>query len=1545
MSANCRRLADAALHLPVWPPHASTWMSLHDQSDRREILKRSMLIDQTPIRNFAKMIGQEIEMGDGTGPGKPELPERPQKGRPTGSGEKREVQLRSCVVQGWSRRNGDRWQVRDGHAHVADFAGCGYLPDPAEAEDMYVASMPHQGGVKDLKAIACARLVREQTANCIKDLNALRAEVMTLKSDQESQRLSQGAAVSSLEGKQLETKNQLEREMRYRDTAFQQQVQKVSELEQDMPSLHEQISYMKEQLRVLETAWHPHIEEIQASHLKHVEKLAKLEQKTAELDGSFAVHAGRHKELEVHQHALRQHLEDEKATRDHTIQDLHAKLSRHGEQHSTVQDRVDYLERLMGGSADRQAKGHMPFTDRMEYLEQFMGDSLGKHEKELAATAAKVGDHADKHGKALAELQAKITSDTKSSHASLAERLQYVEQLLGDSVSKHAQELESAKAKLEEMHVRVSGCEAHGDSLKMDHNGSKARLEEHHATLQQRLDFLEKAMGDSFEKHDKAVLHRSSSPALLVSLAHGASLETLKKAHSNLQSEKQALEQNHANLVDRVEKVHNALTSQKAQQDVTHASLRERVEFLESTMGDNADKHSKALADLHSKMASDAKSNHASVSERLAYVEQMLGDSASKHAKALAALALSDPKSGDGEAFWGMLGFMQELADARAKLDDMHARVSGCEAHGEHIDALKKSHSTIHSTVTGSKAKLDEKLEEHHASLSQRMDFLEKAMGDSFDKHAKELAATAAKVDAAHSRVSDERIAREAHAASLETLKKAHGSLLSEKQMLDKNHQALAEGLDKVQGTLSSQKAQQDVTHASLRERVEFLESSLGDNADKHGKALAELKASHAKILSGKDSLRVLLSERLQYVEQTIGDSLAKHAQELADARAKLGDMHARVSQCEVHGEHIDSLKKSHATMSGNKAKLEEKLEEHHATLNERVNALEKELASTGAKVDAAHSRVTDERTAREAHAASLDTLHKAHNSLQSQKAQQDAVHASLRERVEFLESSIGDNADKHGKALAELRASHAKLVTDSKSKETAHSSFLGKDTQRLTERLQYIEQLLGDSASKHAQELADARAKLDDMHARVSKCEVQGEQVDSLKKAQNTMAGGKAALEEHHASLAERVGYLEKALGDSADRHSAELATTRSKVESLHSRLGVEQQEQSQNRAKHYSLEERLNFLETYLGESKEKHGSSADSRLEGKLEDLRTQIHSERSTRTRQGEAISEHLESEKRAREALEEAVAHHMANHRQTMEALESHEKRVQEQFGHERMARERHVEHVEALVKQEKDARGQHHEIHTDLISKERAARQQIEDLGRVWLWFELLQKETHERSRHHETIGERVDSLQRTVGIFDTLMRKEIEERGLEMQRVWEAVDGHTHDLSSKMKEGSDVEEIGEVDGTEIRFRPNRSRSGPSLPGLVSSPSVRSVQSGTSTPVMVYKGYPQVRQGSPIPQVLPTAAHERITVSTRTYPAVAAPVTTTQTYCVASPPMVAPITAAVPMVSGGIVPTGSRSNSPSRRMGDHAEVSCGKAHYHGERSHNATVYP
>ena len=60
------------------------------------------------------------------------------------------------------------------------------------------------------------------------------------------------------------------------------------------------------------------------------------------------------------------------------------------------------------------------------------------------------------------------------------------------------------------------------------------------------------------------------------------------------------------------------------------------------------------------------------LSERLKYIEQMLGDSVSKHAQ--------DLRVGMSSQFTAVTCAFQELADAKSKLDDMHLRVSGCEA-------------------------------------------------------------------------------------------------------------------------------------------------------------------------------------------------------------------------------------------------------------------------------------------------------------------------------------------------------------------------------------------------------------------------------------------------------------------------------------------------------------------------------------------------------------------------------------------------------------------------------------------------------------------------------------------------------------------------------------------------------------------------------------------------------------------------------------------------------------------------------------------------
>merc|ERR1719464_1313862 len=91
-------------------------------------------------------------------------------------------------------------------------------------------------------------------------------------------------------------------------------------------------------------------------------------------------------------------------------------------------------------------------------------------------------------------------------------------------------------------------------------------------------------------------------------------------------------------------------------------------------------------------------------------------------------------------------------------------------------------------------------------------------------------------------------------------------------------------------------------------------------------------------------------------------------------------------------------------------------------------------------------------------------------------------LHATLQERVDFLERTLGDSADKHQKELESLRVAHArhdaatgKHAGDLESLKAAHSHHAG-----MAERLAYIEKTLGDSADKHAREVAALKAAHD---------------------------------------------------------------------------------------------------------------------------------------------------------------------------------------------------------------------------------------------------------------------------------------------------------------------------------------------------------------------------------------------------------------------------------------------------------------------------------
>jgi len=144
---------------------------------------------------------------------------------------------------------------------------------------------------------------------------------------------------------------------------------------------------------------------------------------------------------------------------------------------------------------------------------------------------------------------------------------------------------------------------------------------------------------------------------------------------------------------------------------------------------------------------------------------------------------------------------------------------------------------------------------------------------------------------------------------------------------------------------------------------------------------------------------------------------------------------------------------------------------------------------------------------------------------------------SSLRSRLIFLERYIGESAEKQAKAKA---ASTNPLLGKSPSVKVTS---VVQQTTTVSERLEYVETVVGDSMEKHTRELAAAHVKLDLFAVRVANCESTRDHVSELKSAHDALTKEQA---EKHASMKQRLDYLEKLIGDSADQYAKELAQTR---------------------------------------------------------------------------------------------------------------------------------------------------------------------------------------------------------------------------------------------------------------------------------------------------------------------------------------------------------------------------------------------------------------
>ncbi|CAK9113576.1 unnamed protein product [Durusdinium trenchii] len=709
----------------------------------------------------------------------------------------------------------------------------------------------------------------------------------------------------------------------------------------------------------------------------------------------------------------------------------------------------------------------------------------------------------------------------------------------------------------------------------------------------------------------------------------------------------------------------------------------------------------------------------------------------------------------------------------------------------------------LQNDVKEQKAKLLSQ-EQIITTTQKRVEYLERLLGESVERHSQEIESA----KSAHVRLADEAKAREAHHASVaERLNYIEQLVGDSFERHSKEIQASHTRLETMHSRLVA--CESDANHKSLRERVDFLEKLLGESVDKHSEGL---QAAHSNLQKLHGSLQEQMStrmeklhgnvqERLQAIEKQLGqvdDRREAHARELQQVKSQVDQAHQKL---------------------GNPTKPQSSL--HHATMAERMEYLEKlmgdsadkhssELGQAHTKLDQLRGRLTDLEAARDRHHAHIQELagrekeardkqHEHHKELLGrERAANEAHHASVAERLKYIEQLVGDSCERHSK---EIQASHTRL-------ETMHGRLVACESdashKSLRERVDFLEKLLGESADKHSEGLQAAHSNLQKLHG-------------SLQEQMSTR------MDKLHGNVQERLQAIEKQLGQVDDRreaHARELQQVKSQVDQAHQKLGNPTKPQSS--LHHATMAERMEYLEKLMGDSADKHSSEL-GQAHTKLDQLRGRLTTLEAARDQHHAHIQELVGREKEARDKQHE---HH------------------QELLGRERAANEGRHRDIHEVIQKERKAREQHHGMLHDLVHKEKAARGAIE---------ELLAQEKAERSKHHSSFEERIESVQKTLGIFDSLLRKEIEERTKEYRRLWDAIDTHTHDLSTQV--------IGEASGytPEMADPPRRYplASAPVQQGWTSGvqPIVYQEPVVTSLPPT-----PGIRQLSPMVQVQPASS-------------------------------------------------------------------------------------
>lgn len=731
-----------------------------------------------------------------------------------------------------------------------------------------------------------------------------------------------------------------------------------------------------------------------------------------------------------------------------------------------------------------------------------------------------------------------------------------------------------------------------------------------------------------------------------------------------------------------------------------------------------------------------AREQQATQQERIRAVERLLSESADSHTRDLEAVhtKLQDKLNGRLWEFHGSLRDLYcELKERVERMEEARSAegAAGFEARGRHVsDADPKRVNDLEALIRETRQAHEQELAafakergEYHSMVQERFQQLEALHGKAAGRHAQDL-------EEAHSKIAEEVEARDVNQMSLK--KRVD---VFEKTFKDSLHDYAGKTAEELHCAISALRGEfQDRLARAQEEHAQRLQEHGKHASDVHGKACAQL---HTHL----DDER----EARETHEAWVKDNLASERE-------------VRMQHERAVGSHLGALEQR---LGQEMARLRDDLDAHRQTWTEHndsiLGQLQKERGAREMHERSVHNLTAEERKAREAHEMHIKEFVDSH--WQAHQEQYGSLHGHFATEKEKREAHEAQLAYVHDR-LAHL----GRLMGDAE----GHGGHgLQGHAQEglipLRERLVALEQRLDDHTDKHTEQLQAAHAAVaNEQQARGALHQTLAQRIDGLEQQQHDALSAQGpALET----------VLQRHLQSLADSHASELSAG---LQSLHAEFQSRLEEEREARQQHHAASREELARET--GAISAGHSSLHDrlSALEKRHgEDVATLTEELRGApQASFYDSVREHLASEKKARESHERLMQSHASQERQSREL---HTTSVQEHLMQERQAREKQHEHIQQLMQQTVSHEASQKSLQ-ELMSQERARIQEVLGKERECLQ-DLVANEKAERTRHHAAVSARVDSLQRTLDIFDTIVRKEISERSEEGRRMRTALD------------------------------------------------------------------------------------------------------------------------------------------------------------------------